>query len=429
MGRRGKPRGRSGADAAQRGNGYAAAPPPTGRAERRKLARKVRRRRRRSALREIPLMIVVAVGIALFLKTFLVQAFVIPSGSMEQTIRIGDRVVVDKLTPYFGSRPQRGDVIVFEDPADWLHGEQAPAADDSAVTAQVKRGLAAIGLLPADDQRNLIKRVVAVGGDTVVCCDRDDRITVNGTPLTEPYLHPGNKPSSLRFTVRVPEGRYFVLGDHRENSADSRYHRAEGHGGTVPDDHVVGRAVAIAWPAGHWRGLEARETYAAVPDAPGGSTAADGASHKVASQDLNRTIPLPTPAELPLVMGVVVLRRTRRGQRHTVRSRCGGCGGGRTIRTRARGWFRTPRGRTGRVRRRVRWSRSGRRPRRRAAQGKAAHPLLAGDPVLDRHRAGTGAADQDVPGPGVLDPFGVDAERPPEGRPGPGGQAHPVVRR
>lgn len=99
MGRRGKPRGRSGADAAQRGNGYAAAPPPTGRAERRKLARKVRRRRRRSALREIPLMIVVAVGIALFLKTFLIQAFVIPSGSMEQTIRIGDRVVVDKLTP------------------------------------------------------------------------------------------------------------------------------------------------------------------------------------------------------------------------------------------------------------------------------------------------------------------------------------------
>ncbi|MFE0219569.1 signal peptidase I, partial [Streptomyces albidoflavus] len=161
MGRRGKPRGRSGVDAAQRGNGYAAAPPPTGRAERRKLARKVRRRRRRSVLREIPLMIVVAVGIALFLKTFLIQAFVIPSGSMEQTIRIGDRVVVDKLTPHFGSRPQRGDVIVFEDPSDWLHGEQAPTApDDSAVTAQVKRGLAAIGLLPADDQRNLINRVV-----------------------------------------------------------------------------------------------------------------------------------------------------------------------------------------------------------------------------------------------------------------------------
>ncbi|EFE84264.1 conserved hypothetical protein, partial [Streptomyces albidoflavus] len=88
-------------------------------------------------------------------------------------------------------------------------------------------------------------------------------------------------------------------------SADSRYHRAEGYGGTVPDDHVVGRAVAIAWPAGHWRGLAARETYAAVPDAPGASTAADGASHKVASQDLNRTVPLPTPAELPLVMGVV----------------------------------------------------------------------------------------------------------------------------
>ncbi|WP_436739174.1 signal peptidase I [Streptomyces sp. BBFR102] len=359
MGRRGRPRGRAAADDARRGNEHAAAPPPTGRAERRRLARKVSRRRRRSALREIPLMIVVAVGIALFLKTFLVQAFVIPSGSMEQTIRIGDRVVVDKLTPYFGSRPQRGDVIVFEDPADWLHGEQAPAAADSAVTVQAKRALSAIGLLPADDQRNLIKRVVAVGGDTVVCCDRDDRITVNGTALTEPYLHPGNKPSSLRFTVRVPDDRYFVLGDHRENSADSRYHRAEGYGGTVPGDHVVGRAVAIAWPAGHWRSLGARETYAAVPDAPGGSVAADGVSHKVASQDLNRTIPLPTPAELPLVMGVVVLRRTWRGQRHTVRSRCGGCGGGRTIRTRARGRFRTPRGRTCRVCRRGRGRRPG----------------------------------------------------------------------
>lgn len=164
------------------------------RAERRKLARKVKRRRRRSAVKEIPLLITVALLIALVLKTFLVQAFVIPSGSMEQTIRIGDRVLVDKLTPWFGAKPRRGDVVVFKDPGGWLRQENVAKKDPPVVVKQVKEGLTFIGLLPSDDEQDLIKRVVAVGGDTVKCCDKDGKVTVNGVALDEPYLHPGNPP-------------------------------------------------------------------------------------------------------------------------------------------------------------------------------------------------------------------------------------------
>jgi signal peptidase I len=202
MGNRGKPRSaRSAAeDLLPTGSRRTGGPVLPGRAERRKLARRVKRRRQRSAIKEIPLLIGVALLIALVLKTFLVQAFVIPSGSMEQTIRIGDRVLVDKLTPWFGSKPERGDVVVFKDPGGWLEDEQPVAkADDPIVVKQVKEVLTFIGLLPSDNERDLIKRVVAVGGDTVKCCDTQGRVTVNGMPLNEPYINPGDKPSSLNF--------------------------------------------------------------------------------------------------------------------------------------------------------------------------------------------------------------------------------------
>lgn len=344
MGNRGKPRGApsSAADTllptGTRRAGGAARP---SRVERRKLARKIKRRRRRSAVKEIPLLVGVAVLIALVLKTFLVQAFVIPSGSMEQTIQIGDRVLVDKLTPWFGSKPTRGDVVVFKDPGGWLEDEQTTTtAEDPIVIKQIKEGLQFIGLLPSDDEKDLIKRVVAVGGDTVKCCDTQGLVTVNGMPLNESaYLHPGNKPSTQPFEVTVPQGRLWVMGDHRENSADSRSHQNDKsstaqYGGTVSEESVVGRAVVIAWPVGHWGQLEEPDTFAAVP---GGTTTALGASHRVASADRNGLIPLPTPAELPLVMGVVGLHRLWRGRRYGVRSGCGGFGGRRTIRTR---WFR-----------------------------------------------------------------------------------------
>lgn len=237
-----------------------------GRAERRRLARRVRRRRRTRRVGEVPLLVVIALCIALLLKTFLVQAFFIPSGSMEQTIRIGDRVLVDKLTPWFGSKVQRGDVVVFKDPGGWLMGEAARPAPDPVGVKQIKQTLTFIGLLPSADEQDLIKRVIGVGGDTVRCCDAKGRVTVNGSPLDEPYVNPGNTPSDIRFEVKVPAGRLFVMGDHRANSADSRYHLDEPFQGTVDEKGVVGQAVVIAWPFDHWRRLEQPATFRMVPD-------------------------------------------------------------------------------------------------------------------------------------------------------------------
>jgi signal peptidase I len=350
MGERGRPRRKGGADEGQEHRGHRhAAPrdqrraraseeprttlrgPGEGRAARRKAAKRIKRRRRLRATREIPILIGVALLIALILKTFLVQAFVIPSGSMEETIRIDDRVLVDKLTPWFGWEPERGDVVVFNDPGGWL--EQDPVAeeedDDPVVIKQVKGFLTWIGLLPSEDD-DLIKRVIGVSGDTVKCCDRQGRVTVNGAPLDEPYLFPGNPPSTVEFEVTVPEGRIFVMGDHRSNSADSRSHMEQPGNGTVPVDLVVGRAVVIAWPFGHWQRLDGEETFSAVPDPA--SESLDAASVNGRTQTANEIGRLPTPAELPLVMGVVSLLRIPGRPERSVRSGRGGCSGRCTVR-------------------------------------------------------------------------------------------------
>ncbi|MEU6810642.1 signal peptidase I [Streptomyces sp. NPDC046831] len=350
MGNRGKPRGVPAGPAENLlPTGARRATGPAGgrtRAERRKLQRKVKRKRRRSTVREIPLLVGVAVLIALVLKTFLLQAFVIPSGSMEQTIQIGDRVLVDKFTPWFGSRPQRGDVVVFQDPGGWLAGEQTTPKNDPVVVKQVKEALTFIGLLPSENDKDLIKRVVGVGGDHVKCCDAQGRVTVNGVPLDEGgYLYPGNAPSNTPFDITVPQGRLWVMGDHRDNSADSRAHRDTPYGGTVSEDSVVGRAMVIAWPLGHWNTLNEPKTFASVTDAASGSTAAPRISHRVGFDDPDGSVRLPTPAELPLVMGVVGLRRICGRRRQGVRSWRGGCGGWRTVRKRRRGEPRTPPGR------------------------------------------------------------------------------------
>lgn len=203
---------------------------------------------------ELPILIIVALVMALGIKTFLVQAFFIPSGSMQNTLQVGDRVLVDKFTPWFGAQPERGEVVVFRDPGGWL-GDQPPQ-ETGGVRHAINEALAFVGVMPSADEQDLIKRVIAVGGDTVEC-ERGKPVTVNGTPLDEPYIYPGATPcDDLPVgTVKVPEGRLWVMGDHRDASQDSRAHVRQKGGGFVPVDDVIGRAFVVAWPVPRWSTL------------------------------------------------------------------------------------------------------------------------------------------------------------------------------
>ena len=187
----------------------------------------------------ITLTVLVCAVSVLLLNAFVAQPFQIPSGSMEPGLRIGDRVLVNKLAYGFGARPQRGDVIVFDGTGYFGHADY-------------------------------VKRVVGVGGDHVVCCDKEGRIAVNGRPVDETaFLYPGDAPSAVDFDVVVPEGTLFVLGDHRGDSADSRDHLGSPGGGMIPVGAVIGRADWIVWPPGHTTRLERPGAYARVPAADG----------------------------------------------------------------------------------------------------------------------------------------------------------------
>jgi signal peptidase I len=202
-------------------------------------------RRKRSFLHEFPVLIVVALVVSLFIKTFLVQFFFIPSGSMENTLQIDDRVAVNRL-PFISNNIKRGDVVVFRDPDNWL-----PAADiESApfVIAKAKAALVAVGVLPNPAKQYLVKRVVGVAGDRVICCTTTGKITVNGQEMVEPYIFDGNVPSDMNFDVTVPKGKLWVMGDHRGASADSRYHQEDINKGFVPLNRVTGRVLAVIWP-------------------------------------------------------------------------------------------------------------------------------------------------------------------------------------
>lgn len=218
-----------------------------------------RKRPRIPAWLEFPLLIVGAFLVAFLVKTFLVQAFYIPSGSMEDTLQVGDRVLVNKVVYHL--RPiERGDVIVFDGTGSFITGDVA--APDRSPVELVGRLLGEIvGLAPPRDT-DFIKRVIGVGGDRVVCCDADGRITVNGVPLDEEsYLYRNNPPSKQPFDVLVPEGTVWVMGDHRSASADSRSHMGDPGGGFVPTDRVIGRAFAVVWPLGNAQILEIPQTF------------------------------------------------------------------------------------------------------------------------------------------------------------------------
>ncbi|WP_019889784.1 signal peptidase I [Streptomyces purpureus] len=202
----------------------------------------------------------------LLLSHFVVQPFLIPSSSMEPTLEVGDRVLVNKLAYRFSAEPRRGDVVVFDGTGSFV--QEAP--QDNPVTGLLHGAAAALGLAePAET--DFVKRVVGVGGDRVVCCDKGGRVQVNGTPVQETYLFLGDAPSKVPFDIVVPQGTLWVMGDHRSRSSDSRDHLGSPGGGMVPVDQVIGRADWIGWPLGRWTSIRGTGAFDRVPaPKPGG---------------------------------------------------------------------------------------------------------------------------------------------------------------
>lgn len=200
----------------------------------------MRPKRKLALWQESVLLVVTAVVLAVIVKTFFLQAFYIPSGSMEPTMLVNDRILVQKVS-YWTGGPDRGDIVVFDDPGGWLNEQESRHPSNV-----LSRGLELIGLYPTGG--HLIKRVIGVGGDHVVCCDKQGRLSVNETPLDEEYVLDPDVTQDKKFDVKVPDGSLWVMGDNRGNSADSREHMGDSGGGFIPVDEVVGKAWLRVWP-------------------------------------------------------------------------------------------------------------------------------------------------------------------------------------
>jgi signal peptidase I len=291
------------------------------------------KKRRMSGWRELPILIVVALTIALVIKSFVVQAFWIPSSSMEDTLMApSDRVLVSKLVYHFRSI-QPGDIIVFNGDGSWNPNPPPGKPPSNIVVRAYDDTLGWLfhqigGLFgtPADEV-DFIKRVIGTPGDRVACCNAQGLVTVNGVPLHESsYLYPGAAPSQIRFNIVVPPGRLWVMGDNRQISDDSRLRMSDPGGGTIPENMVIGRAFVVAWPPSHWKILSIPSTFSQ----PGinGESAAPARGQASAEAAVNQVVGsrvAPEPPYVPLgaaVVGAVPLtwlqlrvRRRLRGRR------------------------------------------------------------------------------------------------------------------
>lgn len=218
-------------------------------------------------LRDVVVIVLIALVVSFLVKTFLVRSFYIPSASMAQTLKEKDRILVDEITPRFGGY-SNGDVVVFRDPGGWL--TPAPQPERSPFVEGVDWALSVVGLSAPDSDEHLIKRIIGMPGDRVVCCNALGQTTVNGAPIDEtPYLNlPNGKqaPDVRAYDVTVPQDSLWVLGDNRDNSQDSRFHQDQPGAGFVPVENVVGRAFLITWPLNRFGLIDFHhDVFAGVP--------------------------------------------------------------------------------------------------------------------------------------------------------------------
>ena len=216
---------------------------------------------------DIPLTLILAFAMVLLITTFVAKPFSSPSGSMEDTLQVGDRVLVNRVV-YHLRDIERGDVVVFDGTDSFVPATAVESRNPgAAVLAWVGQS---VGVIPPDGT-DFVKRVIGVGGDRVACCDETGRVTVNGVPLDEAsYLYPGDSPSDQSFDVIVPEGMLWLMGDHRSNSADSRAHLGDPGGGMVPESRVVGRVMNVLWPLNRISSVPVPDSFAAVAMAESG---------------------------------------------------------------------------------------------------------------------------------------------------------------
>ena len=213
------------------------------------------------ALRETAIIVVSALVLSALVRAFLVQAFFVPSASMEDTLLISDRIIASKITTSL-TGVHRGEIVVFKDPGDWL---PEPPPPEGGMRGAIRSALTFIGLIPSDTGKDLVKRVIGLGGDHVVCCDAQGRIVLNGKPLVEPYII--GPTDQVQFDITVPAGTMFVMGDNRGNSRDSRFHLEVDNGG-VPVGNTVGRVVLVVWPFTRFATEPIPPDFDAIP-APG----------------------------------------------------------------------------------------------------------------------------------------------------------------